>query len=53
MVGGRLGKHRAEVGRENVDVLLFTCSAEEEVVLLVSHLFTSSVDFFVFNRKRV
>lgn len=53
VVGGGLVEKRAEVSRENIDVSFFTCSSEKKVVLLVSHLFTSSVDFFVFNRKRV
>lgn len=53
VVGGRLVEKRAEISRENVDVSFFACSSEKKVVLLVSHLFTSSVDFFVFNRKRV
>jgi nitrate reductase NapAB chaperone NapD len=39
VVGGGLVEKRAEISRENVDVPRFACSSEEEVVLLVSHLF--------------
>ena len=53
VVGGRLVEKRAEESGENIDVSFFTCSSKKEVVLLVSHLFYLSVDFFHFYNVRL